>query len=329
MAILVTGGAGYIGSHTVIELLNKGEDVVVLDNLEKGHAAAVTGGKFIKADLRDKESLKSIFKENDIEAVIHFAGYIEAGESMGEPLKFYGNNFVLSMNLLSQMREAGVDKIIFSSTAAVYGEPNKVPIKEDDVTLPVNPYGETKLAVEKMLKWCDNAYGTKYIALRYFNAAGAHKSGKTGEDHDPETHLIPIVLQAAQGQRKEVYVFGDNYNTPDGSCVRDYVHVSDLANAHILALERLRHGGQSTVFNVGNGNGFSVKEVINAASEVTGVKIKQVVTKRRPGDPAVLIASSNKIRQELNWKPQMSKLKDIISTAWNWHKKHPNGFDNK
>lgn len=329
MAILVTGGAGYIGSHTVIELLNKGEDVVVLDNLEKGHAAAVTGGKFIKADLRDKESLKNIFKENDIEAVIHFAGYIEAGESMGEPLKFYGNNFVLSMNLLSQMREAGVDKIIFSSTAAVYGEPNKVPIKEDDAALPVNPYGETKLAVEKMLKWCDNAYGTKYIALRYFNAAGAHKSGKIGEDHDPETHLIPIVLQAAQGQRKEVYVFGDNYNTPDGSCVRDYVHVSDLANAHILALERLRQGGQSTVYNVGNGNGFSVKEVISAASEVTGVKIKQVVTKRRPGDPAVLIASSNKIRQELNWKPQMFKLKDIISTAWSWHKKHPDGFDNK
>lgn len=326
MSILVTGGAGYVGSHTVSELLAKGEDVVVLDNLANGHKEAVTGGKFIHADLRDRDALKSVFRENDIEAVIHFAAYIEAGESMGAPLKFYDNNVCLSVNLLSEMREAGVDKIIFSSSAAVYGEPDKVPIKETDNTSPVNPYGETKLAVEKMLKWCDAAYGIKYIALRYFNAAGAHKNGKIGEDHNPETHLIPIVLQAAGDKTKQVYVFGDNYNTPDGSCVRDYVHVSDIANAHILALERLRNGANSAVYNIGNQKGFSVLEVIKAAEELTGVKIKQEITKRRPGDPAVLIASSNKIRQELGWKPQMSNIEDIIATAWNWHKDHPNGF---
>lgn len=326
MAILVTGGAGYIGSHTVLELLNRKEDVVVLDNLEKGHESAVTGGKFVKADLRDRESLKKVLKENDIEAVIHFAAYIEAGESVVNPLKYYGNNMVLSVNLLTEMKECGVGKIIFSSTAATYGEPVNIPISEDDPTLPINPYGETKLAVEKMLKWCDRAYGIKYIALRYFNAAGAHESGSIGEGHDPETHLIPIVLQAALGRREQVSIFGDDYDTPDGTCVRDYIHVTDLAKAHVLALDKLRNGSGSNIYNLGNGKGFSVKDVVNTAREVTGADIKASIMPRRPGDPAVLVASSRKAMDELGWKPEYTELKDIIGTAWNWHKNHPNGY---
>ncbi|MCX7710022.1 MAG: UDP-glucose 4-epimerase GalE [Clostridia bacterium] len=328
MAVLVTGGAGYIGSHTVAELMDRGEKVVIIDNLENGHlqAAQTIGAKLVVGDLRDKEFLNKFFKENDIESVIHFAAYIEAGESVINPLKHYNNNVIATLNLLTAMNEAGIKKIVFSSTAATYGEPENIPIKESDRTVPINPYGETKLAVEKALKWADNAYGLKHIALRYFNAAGAHVSGKIGEAHSPETHLIPIVLQVALGKREEIKLFGNDYETRDGSCVRDYIHVTDLAQAHILALENLRKQGSSNVFNLGNGKGFSNKEVVEIARQVTGRTIKAVDAPRRPGDPATLVASSEKAMKELGWKPKYDELCKIIETAWNWHVNHPNGF---
>lgn len=327
MAILVAGGAGYIGSHTVAELLEGNEEVVVADNLEKGHQEAVLGGKFYRGDLRDDAFLDRVFQENGIEAVIHFAAYSLVGESVGEPLKYYHNNVYATMNLLKKMKEHDVKKIVFSSTAATYGEPENIPILERDKTEPTNPYGETKLTVEKMLKWADNAHGIKYASLRYFNAAGAHISGKIGEDHSPESHLIPIILQAALGQREAISIFGNDYDTPDGTCIRDYIHVTDLAQAHILALQKLRDGGESDIYNLGNGKGFSVKEVVELAREVTGVNIKAVMADRRPGDPAILIASSEKIQRELQWKPQYNDLKTIIETAWRWHKNHPGGFE--
>ena len=326
MSVLVTGGAGYIGSHMVAELIEAQEDVVVVDNLEKGHKEAVLGGKFYYGDLRDNEFLDKVFKENDIEAVIHFAAYSLVGESTGDPLKYYNNNVVSTLNLLTKMKEYGVNKIVFSSTAAVYGEPEQVPIRENSRTQPSNPYGETKLAIEKALKWADSAYGIKYVSLRYFNAAGAHISGKIGEDHNPETHLIPIVVQVALGKREYVTIFGDDYETHDGTCIRDYIHVTDLAQAHILALKQLREKGESSIYNLGNGQGFSVKEVINAVGEVTGVKIRTEIGARRHGDPAVLVASSDKIKKELNWKPVYNDLRTIIETAWKWHKRHPDGF---
>ncbi|HEX9058874.1 MAG TPA: UDP-glucose 4-epimerase GalE, partial [Clostridia bacterium] len=297
MAILVTGGAGYIGSHTVAELLDRKQDVIIIDNLENGHkeAAEAIGAKLEVGDLRNIEFLREFFKKNDIEAVIHFAAYIEAGESVINPLKHYNNNVISSLNLLTAMREAGIKKIVFSSTAATYGDPENIPINESDRTLPINPYGETKLAVEKALKWADGAYGIKHVALRYFNAAGAHVSGKIGEAHSPETHLIPIVLQVASAKRDEIKLFGSDYDTKDGSCVRDYIHVSDLAQAHVLALEYLRKdGASSNVFNLGNGKGFSNREVVEIARKVTGKNIKAVDAPRRPGDPAVLVASSAK-----------------------------------
>ena len=326
MAILVAGGAGYIGSHTAAELLALNEDVIILDNLQKGHKGAITGGKFCQGDLRDDEFLDRVFRENDIEAVIHFAADSLVGESVTEPLKYYNNNVVSTLRLLSKMKECGVKKIVFSSTAATYGEPESIPIVETDKTVPTNPYGETKLTVEKALKWSDNAYGIKYVSLRYFNAAGAHISGKIGEDHTPESHLIPIILQAALGKREYIQIFGDDYETPDGSCIRDYIHVTDLAQAHILALGKLRNGGDSSIYNLGNGKGFSVKEVVNLARKVTGVDIKEVMGSRRAGDPAVLVASSDKIQKELNWKPKYNELSTIIETAWNWHKNHPDGY---
>lgn len=326
MSILVTGGAGYIGSHTVAELLCNGEEIVVLDNLSKGHKAAVLGGKFYKGDLRDGEFLDKVFRDNDIEAVIHFAADSLVGESVSNPLKYYNNNVVSTLGLLTRMKEYGVGKIVFSSTAAAYGEPENIPILETDRTVPTNPYGETKLAIENILKWMDNAYGIKYISLRYFNAAGAHISGKIGEDHNPESHLIPIILQAALGKRDYISIFGDNYDTPDGTCIRDYIHVTDLADAHVLALKKLRTGGDSRIYNLGNGKGFSVKEVIMIAKEVTGKNIKVVISGRRPGDPAVLVASSKKIQDELNWQPKYNDLKTIIETAWNWHSNNPDGF---
>jgi len=326
MAILVTGGAGYIGSHTVAELLEAKEEVVIIDNLQKGHKQAVLGGAFYEGDLRDEAFLDKVFKENDIEAVVHFAADSLVGESVKDPLKYYNNNVVSTLKLLTKMNEYNLKKIVFSSTAATYGEPENIPILETDRTFPTNPYGETKLAVEKALKWADNAYGIKYISLRYFNAAGAHLSGKIGEDHNPETHLIPLVLQAALGKRDSISIFGTDYNTPDGTCIRDYIHVIDLAQAHILALKKLAESGESGIYNLGNGKGFSVKEVIELARKITGVNIKAVETARREGDPAVLVASSERARKELGWNPKYDKLETIIETAWNWHKNNPDGF---
>ena len=327
MSVLVCGGAGYIGSHTVSELLDRGEDVVVADNLQKGHKKAVLGGKLMIGDLRDSDFLDKVFSENTIDSVIQFAADSLVGESVEDPLKYYNNNVVSTLSLLSKMKQYGVDKIVFSSTAATYGEPQNIPIMETDPTIPTNPYGQTKLAVEKALKWCYEAYDIKYTALRYFNAAGAHISGKIGEDHNPETHLIPIILQAALGQRDSITIFGDDYNTEDGTCVRDYIHVTDLADAHILALDKMRADGKSNIYNLGNGNGFSVKEVVDITRKVTGVDIKAELGERRPGDPAILVASSEKAKKELNWKPKYNDLGTIIETAWKWHKSHPNGYE--
>jgi len=326
MAILVTGGAGYIGSHTVAELLAKGEEVIVVDNLQQGHREALLGGKLYVGDIRDKDFLDTVFKENPIEAVIHFAANSLVGESMQNPGKYYHNNVYGTLCLLEKMNEYGVNKIVFSSTAATYGEPENVPIVESDRTLPTNAYGETKLAMEKMMRWFDTAHGIKYVSLRYFNAAGAHESGGIGEDHSPETHLVPIILQVALGQRPHISIFGDDYATPDGTCIRDYIHVTDLADAHILAVEKLRAGGESGVYNLGNGKGFSVKEVVEIARRVTGHAIPAVTEARRAGDPAVLVASSERARTELGWKPSRDSLESIIASAWQWHKNHPNGY---
>jgi UDP-glucose 4-epimerase len=326
MAILVCGGAGYIGSHMVAELLEKGEEVVILDNFQKGHQDSLVGGKLYCGDLRDTEILNKIFTENTIDAVIDFAADSLVGESVTEPLKYFDNNIGSTINLLKAMRDNSVKYIVFSSTAATYGEPDNIPILEEDKTFPTNPYGESKLAVEKILKWCDNAYGIKYTALRYFNAAGAHVSGNIGEDHRPESHLIPLILQVALGQREKIMVFGDDYNTEDGTCVRDYIHVTDLANAHLLSVERLRKGGDSIICNLGNGKGFSVKEVIDVTRKVTGREIKAEIAPRREGDPAVLIASSDKAREILGWEPKHASLETIIETAWKWHQGHPEGY---
>lgn len=327
MKILVCGGAGYIGSHMVAELLENGHEVVILDNFQKGHRDAILGGKVYKGDLRDRSVLDKVFSENKIDAVIDFAADSLVGESVAEPLKYFDNNIGSTINLLKAMRDHEVKYIVFSSTAATYGEPENVPIVEGDRNLPTNPYGESKLAVEKILKWCDNAYSIKYTALRYFNAAGAHIDGKIGEDHNPESHLIPIILQTALGKRDKIFIFGDDYNTEDGSCVRDYIHVTDLANAHLLALKRLMNGGESRIYNLGNGKGFSVKEVIEVARKVTGKEIKAEIAERRAGDPATLIASSKKAMEELQWKPKYNSLETIIETAWKWHVNHPQGYE--
>lgn len=326
MAVLVCGGAGYIGSHTVAELLDRGEEVVVVDNLQKGHKDAVLGGKLMIGDLRDDVFMDTVFRENQIDAVIQFAADSLVGESVTDPLKYYKNNVVSTLCLLDKMHTYGVDKIVFSSTAATYGEPKNIPILETDPTVPTNPYGQTKLAVEMALKWCEKAYGIQYTALRYFNAAGAHISGKIGEDHAPESHLIPIILQAALGQREHIAIFGTDYDTPDGTCIRDYIHVTDLADAHLLALDKMRKDGKSNTYNLGNGNGFSVKEVIELARQVTGIAIPSVESERRTGDPAVLVASSEKAQKELNWKPRYNDLATIIESAWKWHKNHLDGF---
>ncbi|WP_147565604.1 UDP-glucose 4-epimerase GalE [Clostridium tyrobutyricum] len=326
MNILVCGGAGYIGSHMVAHLLENNHNVVILDNLQTGHKDAILGGKFYLGNLKDSIILDKIFTENKIDAVIDFAANSLVGESVENPLKYFDNNIGSTISLLQSMNKYNVKYIVFSSTAATYGEPENVPIQEQDKTFPTNPYGESKLAVEKILKWCDNAYGIKYTALRYFNACGAHINGKIGEDHNPESHLIPIILQAAMGKRDKIMIFGDDYNTEDGSCVRDYVHVSDLASAHLLALKRLQSGGESKIYNLGNGKGFSVKEVVEVAKKVTGINIKSEIADRRPGDPATLIASSNKAIKELGWNPKFNSLETIIDTAWKWHKNHPNGY---
>lgn len=327
MAILVTGGAGYIGSHTVAALLERGEEVVVIDSLQTGHKEALLGGKLYEGDLRDMELLKKLFAENEIEGVIHFAANSLVGESMQNPGKYYDNNMYGTLCLLEAMNEAGVRRIVFSSTAATYGEPEKTPIEETDRTEPTNVYGETKLMMERMIRWYDRVLNVRYVALRYFNAAGAHESGKIGEDHRPETHLIPIVLQTALGQRSHISVFGEDYPTEDGTCIRDYLHVSDLADAHLRAIDYLKNGGKSDVFNLGSGSGFSVREIIETARKVTGKEIPVKTEPRRAGDPATLIASSQKAREVLGWTPARENIETIIASAWNWHQSRPDGYN--
>lgn len=325
--ILVAGGAGYIGSHMVALLVKRGYEVVVADNLRTGHWQAVKGArKMYVGDLRDGAFLHQIFTENKIDGVINFAAFSLVGESVTNPLKYYGNNVEGAVSLLSAMQAHGVDKIVFSSTAAAYGEPEKQPIEEGDRTEPTNPYGATKLAIENMLKWCDYAYNIRYVALRYFNAAGSDTEAGIGEDHNPESHLIPLVMKTALGQRDHIGIFGEDYPTPDGTCVRDYIHVKDLAEAHLLALEYLERGGNSDVFNLGNGAGYSVREIIETARRITGKEIKAVVEPRRGGDPSVLIASNKKAAEILGWKPVLG-LDQIISDAWAWHSGHPNGYE--
>ena len=328
MSILIIGGAGYIGSHTVKYFIEQNEDVIIVDNLLTGHKEAILSDKFYECDIRDKENLDKIFKENDIEAVIHFAANSLVGVSMTDPLSYFDNNVYGTQVLLEVMVEFDVKKIVFSSTAAVYGEPKQIPILETDVTNPTNTYGETKLAMEKMMKWTDFAHGMKYVSLRYFNVAGALEGGFIGEDHTPETHLIPLILQVPLKKREYITVFGDDYDTHDGTCIRDYIHVIDLANAHIKALNYLREGNESNIFNLGSGNGFTVKEMIEAAKEATGEEIKVVIGERRLGDPAKLVASSQKAKEILGWTPEFDDVKKMIGDAWNWHKNHPNGFNN-
>lgn len=328
--ILVLGGAGYIGSHTVYELVEQGFEVAVADNLETGFRAAVhPKAKFYQGDIRDKAFIDGVFAAERVDAVIHFAANSQVGESMTNPLKYYDNNLGGTRTMLEAMIEHGVKHIVFSSTAATYGEPERIPILETDKTVPTNCYGETKLAMEKMFYWASQAHGIKYVSLRYFNACGAHISAPIGEAHDPETHLIPIVLQVPNGQREYVSIFGEDYDTNDGSCVRDYIHVSDLASAHVLAAKYLMDGGESDIFNLGNGVGFTVKEIISCAEKVVGKEIPAKIAPRRAGDPAQLVASSEKAKRVLGWKPRYDDINTIIETAWRWHSSHPNGYGDK
>ena len=318
MRVLVTGGAGYIGSVITDQLINDGHDVVVYDNLSKGHAYAVAPrATLVQADLLDDETLNKTLVAHQIDAVIHMAAFALVGESMTDPGRYYGNNVVASMRLLDALVKTKVQMLVFSSTAAVYGEPERQPISEDDPTAPSNPYGETKLAVERAMRWYGVAHGIRYVALRYFNAAGA--TALRGERHDPETHLIPLVLRAAQDPRHPITVFGSDYPTRDGTCVRDYVHVSDLARAHVLALEALaRRDISAQIFNLGCGDGYTVKEVIDAARAITKRDIPVTIGPRRPGDPGVLVAASDRITQALGWRPQESSLHAIVESAWKW-----------
>jgi len=326
MAILVTGGLGYVGSHAVKQLVDRGEEVISLDNLVFGHEQAASGSKIVIGDIGDKALLDGIFTAHKIDAVMHFAAFAAVGESVENPKKYYVNNISRSLDMLDVMLEHDVKLMIFSSSAATFGEPREVPIPEDHAKDPTNPYGRSKLMLEEILKEYETAYGLRSVSLRYFNASGADPSGLIGEDHTPEHHIIPIVLQVALGQREKVSVFGTDWPTPDGTCVRDYIHVTDLAQAHVLALDALRAGKATTQYNLGNGNGYSVLEVIKMSEEVTGLPIKWESAPRRPGDPAVLVASSEKIIRELGWSPRYPELKTIIQTAWNWHKNHPKGY---
>lgn len=327
MKIAVLGGAGYIGSHTVKELLSRGYQVSVIDNLQTGFRAAVpAGAEFYEGDIRDEKFLRNVFMGAGFDAVIHFAACSLVGESVTNPLKYYNNNVGGAITLLEVMIEAGIDKIVFSSTAAVYGEPERIPILEDDRTHPTNPYGETKLAMEKLFSWVSKAHGIRFVSLRYFNACGADESGELGEAHNPESHLIPLILQVPNGKREKISVFGTDYETKDGTCVRDYIHVTDLADAHVLAVEYLEKGGKSDIFNLGNGVGFTVSEVIESARRVTGHEIPELLSERRAGDPAKLVASSEKARQVLGWNPKHADLDEIVGSAWKWHKSHPEGY---
>lgn len=331
MATLVLGGAGYIGSHTVDRLIEKGEKTIVVDSLVTGHRQAVNkDAKFYQGDIADKDFMRQVFKENsDIDAVIHFAAYSLVAESMKKPLKYFDNNTAGMAKLLEVMNEFSIDKIVFSSTAATYGIPEEVPIKETTPQNPINPYGESKLMMEKIMRWADKAYGIKFVPLRYFNVAGAKPDGSIGEDHMPETHLLPIVLQVAMGKRDKLQIFGDDYNTPDGTNIRDYVHPLDLADAHILAVDYLKAGNPSTAFNLGSSTGFSNREILEAARKVTNKEIPAEIAPRRGGDPDVLVASSTKAREVLGWKPQFDDISKIIETAWKWHTLHPEGYQDK
>ena len=331
IATLVLGGDGYIGSHTVDRLIEKGEKTIVVDSLVTGHRQAVNkDAKFYQGDIADKDFMRQVFKENsDIDAVIYFAAYSLVAESMKKPLKYFDNNTAGMVKLLEVMNEFSIDKIVFSSTAATYGIPEEVPIKETTPQNPINPYGESKLMMEKIMRWADKAYGIKFVPLRYFNVAGAKPDGSIGEDHMPETHLLPIVLQVAMGKRDKLQIFGDDYNTPDGTNIRDYVHPLDLADAHILAVDYLKAGNPSTAFNLGSSTGFSNREILEAARKVTNKEIPAEIAPRRGGDPDVLVASSTKAREVLGWKPQFDDISKIIETAWKWHTLHPEGYQDK
>ncbi|MFT8703195.1 UDP-glucose 4-epimerase [Oenococcus oeni] len=330
MNVLVTGGAGYIGSHTVDRLLAHGDQVSVVDNLWTGHRQAVPDqAKFYEADVRDKTALKKIFDENDFDAVVHFAALTQVGESMKKPLFYFDNNTFGVISLLEAMRDHNVKKIVFSSSAATYGVPKHNPITEDEIQKPINPYGLTKLQMEQIMSWSDQAYGIKGVALRYFNVAGAKADGSIGEDHNPETHMIPNILMVAQGKKDKMVIFGDDYNTPDGTNVRDYVHVVDLADAHVLALEYLQRENKSNRFNLGTETGMSNKQLISAAKKVTGIDFKVEIGPRRAGDPDALVASPKKAKEVLGWDPKLSNVEDEIKSAWNWMTKHPNGYDDE
>ncbi|WP_170008447.1 UDP-glucose 4-epimerase GalE [Bacillus fonticola] len=327
MSVLVLGGAGYIGSHSVYQLIEQGENVIIVDNLETGHKEAVhPKALFYEGDIRNIDFLRSVFESESIDAVIHFAAHSLVGESMEKPLKYFDNNVYGTQVLLQVMVEHDVKHIIFSSTAATYGEPESVPITETTPTNPTNAYGETKLTMEKLIKWTEQAHGIHYVSLRYFNVAGARATAEIGEDHRPETHLVPIILKTALQQRSNITIFGDDYDTVDGTCIRDYVHVEDLINAHLLALHYLREGGKSDVFNLGSNQGFSVKEMIDTARVVTGKEIPSEIGERRAGDPSILIASSDKAKQVLGWNPTRTSVTKIMEDAWNWHSSHPKGY---
>jgi UDP-glucose 4-epimerase len=328
MSILVLGGAGYIGSHAVYQLIDQGEKVVVIDSLETGHRQAIhPDATFYEGDIRHIDFVRDVFEKESIQAVVHFAANSLVGESMEDPLKYFDNNVYGTQVLLRVMVEHDVKHIVFSSTAATYGEPETVPITETMPTNPANTYGETKLTMEKLMKWTAHAHGIRYVSLRYFNVAGARETGEIGEDHRPETHLVPIILQAALGQRPHITIFGEDYDTEDGTCVRDYVHVEDLIQAHLLALDYLKDGGKSDIFNLGSSQGFSVKEMIDTARQVTGEEIPAKSGERRAGDPSVLIASSDKAKAVLHWQPSRTSITKIMEDAWHWHTKRPNGYE--
>ena len=320
MTVLVTGGAGYVGSHTVLQLEREGFDFVVLDNLSRGHAEFVPKDSLVVGDIADRRLVREVIEEYSVTEVLHFAAFAYVGESVTNPRMYYENNVSSTLALLGEVVDAGVGSFVFSSTCATYGEPREVPISENHVQTPVNPYGASKLTIERVLREYDSAYGLRHVALRYFNAAGADASGEIGERHDPETHLIPLILQSTADKRATVTVFGDDYPTPDGTCVRDYIHVTDLASAHISALHYLKSGAPSDVFNLGNGMGYSVREVIESAQRVTGQILNVEVGPRRHGDPAILVGSCDKAREVLGWSPQYSEIDQIIESAWRWHR---------
>ena len=328
MRILVTGGAGYIGSVVTRELVQAGHQVIVYDNLRRGHRQALPGeAELCIGDVGERTALEAVFRRQTIDAVMHFAALIEVGESMKAPERYFRNNTASTLTLLEAMLENRVNRFVFSSTAALYGSPDRTPIEETDQLRPANVYGESKYLVERVLDWLEQTRGLRYASLRYFNAAGA-AGPDLGEDHQPESHLIPLVLKVALGQRESIAIYGTDYPTPDGTCIRDYIHVADLASAHLLALDALGHHSR-LVYNLGNGLGFSVRKVIDVARRVTGHPIPAVDSPRRPGDPATLVASSEKIRRELGWRPKFPDLESIVATAWEWHRKHPMGYDER